>query len=206
MANSKSKAAEQAEKALRNLLINMRNDTKAPHTQALANFKTAVREYNKAQRNAVEAVNEALVNTTARKVNGVNHALNTVTRLKGLLTVAAAEATKVPIGENNFTVTKKNGKIVKLEGRGGEYHQFGAQNGKNYVQLENRAWYQLGNTSGQKYNKNKSGKFVKKQGLLGRVGGAVVGGYRGRPQRTLRAAIRPREPKQQDAAPLKSTK
>lgn len=151
----------------------MRNGTKANHTQALTNFKAAVQAYNRAQMSAVRAVNEALVNPTAQKVNRVERALKTVTRLEGLFK-EAAEATKVPIGKNNFTVTKKNGKIVKLEGRGGEYHQVGAQNGKNYV-LKNGAWYQMGNISGQKYNKNKSGKFVKKQGFFGRVGGAVRG-------------------------------
>ena len=207
MANSKSKAAEQAaENALRKLLINMRNGTNATHTQALANFKAAVRAYNKAQVNAVRAVNEALGNSTAQNVKGVNNAL---TRLEGLLKVAAAaeaaaaEATKVPIGKNNFTVTKKNGKIVKLEGRGGEYHQFGSQNGKNYVQLENRAWYQLENTSGQKYNRNKSGKFVKKQGFLGFVGGGVarVGGALGG---LLRPRSRPVKPNNEEARLIES--
>lgn len=203
MANSNSKAAENA---LRKLLLNMRNGTKANHTQALTNFKAAVQAYNRAQMSAVRAVNEALVNTTAPNVNRVNHALETVTRLKGLLTVAgAAEATKVPIGKNNFTVTKENGKIVKLEGRGGEYHQVGAQNGKNYVQLENGAWYQMGNISGQKYNKNKSGKFVKKQGFFGRVGGAVrgVGGALGGlfPPRS-----RPVKPNSETARLIESTK
>ena len=203
MANSKSKAAENA---LRRLLINMRNENKANHTQALTNFKAAVRAYNKAQVNAVKAVNGALVNPTAQNVKTVNHAL---TRLKGLFKVAAAaeaaaaEATKVPIGKNNFTVTKKNGKIVKLEGRGGEYHQFGSQNGKNYVQLENRAWYQLENTSGQKYNRNKSGKFVKKQGFLGFVGGGVarVGGALGG---LLRPRSRPVKPNNEEARLIES--
>ena len=165
----------------------MRNETRENHTQALANFKAAVRAYNKAQVNAVNAVNKTLGNPTAQNVKraagALGNALNTaekVTRARSLFAqAAAAEATKVPIGKNNFTVTKKNGKIVKLEGRGGEYHQFGSQNEKNYVHLENGAWYQLGNTSGQKYNKNKSsGKFVKKQGFFGRVGGAVAGGAR----------------------------
>ena len=182
MANSKSKAAEQAEQALRKLLLNMRNETKANHTQALANFKAAVQAYNRAQVSAVRAVSKAIGNPTAQKVNGVKNALETVTRAQLVLReaaaaeAAAAEAANVPIGKNKFKVTRNNnGKIKKLEGRGGEYHQFGSQNGKNYAQLENGAWYQLGNTSGQKYNKNKSGKFVKKQGLLGRVGGAVGG-------------------------------
>ena len=182
MANSKSKAAENA---LRRLLINMRNENKANHSQALTNFKAAVRAYNKAQVNAVKAVNGALVNPTAQNVKTVNHALKTVTRLEGLAQAAAAEAAgppvnTVPIGKNNFKVTRNNtGKIKKLEGRGGVYHQFGSQNGKNYARLENHAWYQLGNTSGQKYNQNKSSeKFVKKQGFLGRVGGAVAGGAR----------------------------
>ena len=188
MANSKSKAAEQAEQAeqaLRKLLLNMRNDTKAPHTQALANFKAAVRAYNKAQVNAAKAVNGALGNPTAQSVNraagALGNALNKSKRLKRAQALAEQAArtpvNTVPIGNNNFKVTRNNntGKIVKLEGRGREYHKFGSQNGKNYVQLEKDAWYQLGNTSGQKYNKNKSGRFVKKQGLLGRVGGAVRG-------------------------------
>ena len=182
MANSNSKAAEQAEQALRKLLLNMRNGTKeANHTQALANFKAAVQAYNRAQVNAAKAASEAIGNPTARKVNGaagaLGNVLNTSKRVEGLLRVAAAaEATKVSIGTNNFKVTRNNnGKIEKIEGPGGKSHPFGSQNGKNYVQLKNRAWYQLGNTSRQKYNKNKSGNFVKKQGLLGRVGGAVRG-------------------------------
>ena len=180
MANSKSKAAEQAEQALRRLLLNMRNGTNANHTQALANFKEAVLAYNKAQVSAVNAVNKAIEKPTAQNVSGVKQAFETVTRAQRLLAqAAAANETKVPIGKNNFKVTRNNtGKIVKLEGRGREYHKFGSQNGKNYVQLEKDAWYQLGNTSGQKYNENKSGKFVKKQGFLGRVGGAVAGGAR----------------------------
>ena len=180
MANSNSKAAEQAaEQALRNLLINMRKGTNANHTQALANFKAAVQAYNRAQVIAVNAVNKAIGDPTARNVNGAAGALgNVLKRVDGLrqAAAAAAEETKVQIGKNNFKVTRNNnGKIVKLKGRGGEYHQFGTQNEKNYVQLENGAWYQLGNTSLQKYNKNNSGKFVKKQGFLGRVGGAVGG-------------------------------
>ena len=183
MANSKSKAAEQAEQALRSLLINMRNGNKANHTQALANFKAAVREYNRAQVIAVNAVNKAVGNPTDQTVNraagALGNALNMskkLTRAQSVLAVAAAPVNTVPIGKNNFKVTRNNtGKIVKLKGRGGEYHQFGSQNEKNYVQLENGAWYQLGNTSLQKYNKNNSGKFVKKQGFLGRVGGAVGG-------------------------------
>ena len=186
MANSKSKAAEQAEQALRSLLINMRNGNKANHTQALANFKAAVREYNRAQVIAVNAVNKAVGNPTDQTVNraagALGNALNMskkLTRAQSVLAVAAAPVNTVPIGKNNFKVTRNNtGKIVKLEGRGGEYHQFGSQNEKNYVQLENGAWYQLGNTSRQKYNKNTSGNFVKKQGFLGRVGGAVAGGAR----------------------------
>ena len=185
MANSNSKAAENA---LRKLLINMRNETRENHTQALANFKAAVRAYNKAQVNTVKAVNEALENPTVQNVNRAAGALGNalimaekVTRARSVLAQAAGPPVNtVPIGKNNFKVTRNNtGKIVKLAGRGGEYHQFGSQNEKNYVQLENGAWYQLRNTSGQKYNKNKSsGKFVKKQGFLGRVGGAVAGGAR----------------------------
>ena len=189
MANSKSKAAEQAEQALRRLLLNMRNETRENHTQALANFKEAVLAYNKAQVSAVNAVNGALGNPTAQSVNraagALGNALNKSKRLKRAQALAEQAArtpvNTVPIGNNNFKVTRNNntGKIRKLEGRGGEYHQFGSQNGKNYVQLEKDAWYQLGNTSGQKYNKNKSGRFVKKQGLLGRFGGAVGGAVAG---------------------------
>ena len=188
MANSNSKAAEQAEQALRRLLLNMRNGTKANHTQALANFKAAVRAYNKAQVSAAKAVNAAIVKPTVPNVKGaagaLGNALNKSKRLKRAQALAEQAArtpvNTVPIGNNNFKVTRNNntGKIVKLEGRGREYHKFGSQNGKNYVQLEKDAWYQLGNTSGQKYNENKSGKFVKKQGFLGRVGGAVAGGAR----------------------------
>ena len=191
MANSNSKAAEQAEQALRRLLLNMRNGTKeANHTQALANFKAAVRAYNKAQVNAAKAVNGALGNPTAQSVNraagALGNALNKSKRLKRAQALAEQAArtpvNTVPIGNNNFKVTRNNntGKIRKLEGRGGEYHQFGSQNGKNYVQLENGAWRQLGNKSGQKYNKNKSsGNFVKKQGFFGHVGGAVGGAAAG---------------------------
>ena len=176
----------------------MRNETRENHTQALIKFKAAVRAYNKAQVNAVGAVNEALEKPTVQNVKGVENAFKTVTRAQSVLREAQAanEATKVSIGKNKFKVTRNNnGKIKKLEGRGGEYHQFGSQNGKNYAQLENRAWYQLGNTSGQKYNKNKSGKFVKKQGLLGRVGGAVGGAVVGGARATgdaLGGLFRPR--------------
>ena len=190
MANSNSKAAEQAEQALRKLLLNMRNETKANHnhTQALANFKAAVQAYNKAQMNAAKASLTAIEDPTVRNVSGaagaLGNVLNTAQKLKRSQSVlreaARTPVNTVPIGNNNFKVTRNNntGKIVKLEGRGREYHKFGSQNGKNYVQLEKDAWYQLGNTSGQKYNENKSGKFVKKQGFLGRVGGAVAGGAR----------------------------
>ena len=165
----------------------MRNETRENHTQALANFKAAVRAYNKAQVNTVKAVNEALENPTVQNVNRAAGALGNalimaekVTRARSVLAQAAGPPVNtVPIGKNKFKVTRNNnGKIKKLEGRGGEYHQFGSQNEKNYVQLENGAWYQMGNKSGQKYNKNKSEKFVKKQGFLGRVGGAVAGGAR----------------------------
>ena len=190
MANSNSKAAEQAEQALRRLLLNMRNGTKANHTQALANFKAAVRAYNKAQVSAAKAVNAAIVKPTVPNVKGaagaLGNALNKSKRLKRAQALAEQAArtpvNTVPIGNNNFKVTRNNntGKIRKLEGRGGEYHQFGSQNGKNYVQLENGAWRQLGNKSGQKYNKNKSsGNFVKKQGFFGHVGGAVGGAAAG---------------------------
>ena len=130
MANSNSKAAEQAEQALRKLLLNMRNETKANHnhTQALANFKAAVRAYNKAQVNAVNAVKKAIVNPTARKVNGaagaLGEALNTSNRLKRAQSVlaqaAAAEAKEVPIGKNNSNVTRNNtGKKQGFLGRVG---------------------------------------------------------------------------------------
>ena len=131
MANSNSKAAEQAEQAeqaLRKLLLNMRNETKAPHTQALANFKAAVRAYNKAQVNAVNAVKKAIVNPTAQSVNraagALGEALNTSNRLKRAQSVlaqaAAAEAKEVPIGKNNSNVTRNNtGKKQGFLGRVG---------------------------------------------------------------------------------------
>ena len=128
MANSNSKAAEQAEQALRKLLLNMRNGTNANHTQALANFKAAVLAYNKAQVNAVNAVKKAIVNPTARKVNGaagaLGEALNTSNRLKRAQSVlaqaAAAEAKEVPIGKNNSNVTRNNtGKKQGFLGRVG---------------------------------------------------------------------------------------
>ena len=182
MANSTSKAAENA---LRRLLKNMRNGVN--HTQALANFKEAVQAYNRAQVRAVGAANKALENTTAQNVKGAAEALGNVlkmgenlTRAQSLVKVAAAaEAAGTPvntvrIGKNNFTVIRNNnGEIVEVKGREGKY-QFETQNKKNYIQLKNGAWYQLGNNSRQKYNKNKSsGKFVKKQGFLGRVGGLL---------------------------------
>lgn len=188
MANSTA-----AEQALRALLKNMRNETRANHAEALANFKAAVRAYNKAQTNAVRVVNKALANPTAQNMKRATEALGITNamaaaaaaaplkRRNALFAVASEPlGNKVPIGKNNFKVTRnETGKIVNLAGRKGKYHQFGSQNGKNYVRLENGSWYQLGNVSGQKYNMNKSGKFVKKQGLLGRVGGAVGGALAG---------------------------
>ena len=117
MANSNSKAAENA---LRQLLINMRNETRENHTQALANFKAAVQAYNKAQVNAVKAVTKAIVNPTVPNVNGVKNALETVTRAQRVFEqAAAAEATKVPIGKNNSKAGNNTGKKQGLLGRFG---------------------------------------------------------------------------------------
>jgi hypothetical protein len=176
MANSTSAA----ENALRKLLINMRNEAKTNHTQALVNFKAAVRAYNKTQSEAVQAANAALANPELPHIKKALGLLSTLTRRNALMN-EAAKPPQVKIGKNNFTINKNNkGKIVGIKGRGGTYHIYETQNGKNYVQLENGAWYQAGNTTGRKYNKNKSsGKFTPRQGFLGRIGGAVGGAARG---------------------------
>ena len=119
MANSTSKAAENA---LRRLLKNMRNGVN--HTQALANFKEAVQAYNRAQVIAVNAANKAIGNPTDQKVNGVTQAL---TRLEGLHKVVAAAkaaaakaaAAKATKGNNNSKVRKNTGKKQGFLGRVG---------------------------------------------------------------------------------------
>ena len=118
MANSNSKAAEQAEQALRKLLLNMRNETKANHnhTQALANFKAAVQAYNKAQMNAAKASLTAIEDPTVRNVSGaagaLGNVLNTAQKLKRSQSVlreaARTPVNTVPKGENNSKVTRKN--------------------------------------------------------------------------------------------------
>ena len=128
MANSKSKAAEQAEQALRRLLLNMRNETRENHTQALANFKEAVLAYNKAQVSAVNAVNKAIEKPTAKNVNraagALGNALHTSKKVKRAQSLfdqaAAAEATNVPKGKNNSKVPRNNtGKKQGFFGRVG---------------------------------------------------------------------------------------
>ena len=105
MANSTSKAAENA---LRRLLKNMRNGVN--HTQALANFKEAVQAYNRAQVIAVNAANKAIGNPTDQKVNGVTQALTRLEGLHKVVAAAKAAAAKATKGNNNSKVRKNTGK------------------------------------------------------------------------------------------------